>query len=308
MDAALQNWLLDGDVAIQYQVWRDLLHKDRPDLQARILKEGWGKKFLSCRKPEGYWGGGFYQVKWISSHYSILDIRNLCPLQNHPLLRESIYKILAEEKSEDGGVNPGKTISQSDVCINGMVLNYASYFQIDQAPLASVVDFLLKERMPDGGFNCRSNRSGATHSSLHTTISVLEGLEEYFKNGYAYRKTELEAAKVSALDFILLHQLYISDRTGEIIKKDFLRFPYPYRWKYDILRALDFFQYAKVAYDPRMEKALHFLFSKRTKNGKWKLNAAYPGKVHFNMEKAGEESRWNTLRALRVLEYYQAHL
>lgn len=308
MDAALQNWLLDGDVAIQYQVWRDLLHKDRPDLQARILKEGWGKKFLSCRKPEGYWGGGFYQVKWISSHYSILDMRNLCPVQNHPLLRESIYKILAEEKAEDGGVNPGKTISQSDVCINGMVLNYASYFQIDQAPLASVVDFLLKERMPDGGFNCRSNRSGATHSSLHTTISVLEGIEEYFKNGYAYRKKELEAARASALEFILLHQLYISDRTGEIIKKDFLRFPYPYRWKYDILRALDFFQYAKVAYDPRMEKALHYLFSKRTKNGKWKLNAAYPGKVHFNMEKAGEESRWNTLRALRVLEYYQAHL
>jgi hypothetical protein len=159
--------------------------------------------------------------------------------------------------------------------------------------------------MPDGGFNCRLNRSGAKHSSLHSTLSVLEGITEYEKNNYQYRLPELMKVKDSSHEFILLHQLYISDRTAKIINKDFLKLSYPGRWRYDILRALDYFNYTGLPWDNRMSSAIEIINKKRNKDGSWNVQAHHPGKVHFEMEKAGKPSRWNTLRALRVLGKYQ---
>jgi hypothetical protein len=162
----------------------------------------------------------------------------------------------------------------------------------------------LHEIMPDGGFNCRTTRSGAIHSSLHTTLSVLEGLIEFQKAQYTYRMDEVQSAIKSAEEFILIHQLFLSDRTGEIIRKDFLNLPYPSRWKYNILRALDYFQYSGSKWDKRMNPAIQVLLKKRNKNSTWNVQAKHPGKVHFQMEKAGKPSRWNTLRAIRVLKHF----
>jgi hypothetical protein len=185
-----------------------------------------------------------------------------------------------------------------------MFLNYACYFQLPDDALVSIIDFLILEHMQDGGFNCRSNRSGAVHSSLHTTISVLEGILEYKDNGYTYRLPELEKMEAQAREFILQHRLYRSDRTGEIINKRMLMLSYPSRWYYDILRALDYFQSAGVQYDPRMGDALEVLRTKRRKDMKWPLQSRHPGQTHFEMEKTGAPSRWNTLRALRVLKRF----
>ncbi len=303
----LIQWLLQGDVSIQYQTHRDLLGLSKPELRARIATEGWGAKFLSFRKPEGHWGQGFYQPKWISSHYTLLDLKHLNISPDLPEIRESILKIAHNNKSDDGGINPHRDYRLnplSDMCINGMFLNYACYFGIDEEELKSVVDCLLGHQMPDGGFNCRVNRSGAVHSSLHTTISVLEGLWEYKKKGYTYRITELERIAAEAREFILMHRLYKSDKTGEIIHKKFTMLSYPSRWFYDILRALAYFQDAGVEYDPRMQDALDVLLKKRRKDGTWTVQAKHAGKVHFDMEKTGSPSRWNTLRALRVLKYF----
>jgi len=298
-------WLLEGDVSIQYQVHRDLLDVENPELQERIATQGWGKRLLEARKPNGHWGRGFYQVKWISTHYSILDLKLLNIPSDHPKLAETVAIILREQKSEDGGINPSRQIKESDVCINGMFLNYACYFKVDEAALHSVVDFIISEQMPDGGFNCESTRYNPVHSSLHTTISILEGIGEYFANGYEYRRLELDRIAVEAREFILQHRLYLSDRTGEIIDKRFLMLSYPSRWRYDILRALDYFQAARVPYDARMQPALDVLIKKRRKDGTWPVQAKHPGKVHFDMEKTGGPSRWNTLRTLRVLKQYR---
>ena len=171
------QWLLEGDVSVQYQVHRDLLGIDKPELQKRIATEGWGKRFLDARKPNGHWGRGFYQVKWISSHYTLLDLRHL-NIASTPLeIAETIAIILRENKSADGGINPSTQIPQSDVCVNGMFLNYACYFNANAADLHSIVDFIISEQMPDGGFNCESSRYNPVHSSLHTTLSILEGIQ-----------------------------------------------------------------------------------------------------------------------------------
>jgi len=230
----------------------------------------------------------------------------LCFPQNNEIVRETIELVLQNGKSDDGGIPLGPSTSQhSDVCVNGMFLNYASYFNTPEWKLQSIIDGILNEIMPDGGFNCRTTRSGAKHSSLHTTISVLEGFTEFQKAGHTYRKDEILSAKKSSIEFILIHQLYLSDRTNQIINKDFLKLTYPCRWKYDILRALDFFQYDGIEWDNRIEAALGILKSKRNNEGTWNMQAAHAGQVHFNMEKASKPGRWNTLRALRVMKHFE---
>ncbi len=297
------SWLFESDVSIQYQAHRDLLDTERTDLRQRIALEGWGAQFLSARNPSGHWGRVYYQPKWISSHYTLLDLRNLGISPSNQIIKDCIAKTISECKAEDGGIYP--ITNKSDVCVNGMFLNFASYFNTKEEDLKSVVDFILSEQMDDGGFNCRSNRSGAVHSSLHTTLSILEGLTEYEYNNYKYRLEEVKQAIDTSKEFILLHRLYLSDRTGKIIDRNFLRLSYPGRWRYDILRAMDYFQYSKSEWDERMQPALDVLLKKRNKDGSWNLQAKIPGKVHFDMEKAGKPSRWNTLRALRVLKHFK---
>jgi hypothetical protein len=302
------DWLLKGNISIQYQTFRDLLSEDRKELREQISNEGWAAKILSKRKPNGHWGNGYYSPKWISSHYSILDLRNLWLSPNNSEVGETIHMILKYEKGSDGGINPSGYIEESDVCMNGMMLNCASYFEADEENLKSIIDFILGQVLPDGGFNCRYNRSGAVHSSLHSTLSVAEGIYEYEKNGYLYRLDEVKKVRKSAEEFILMHRFFLSDRTGEIINKSFLRFPYPPRWKYDILKALDYFQYSGASWDERMKPGIDILLKKKTKDGVWNQYAEYSGLTHFTMEKAGKPGRWNTLRAMRVLKHFEINL
>ncbi len=303
-DKQIISWLLEGDVSIQYQTYRDLLDIDKPKLRKKIESEGWGVKFLSKQKQDGNWGQSFYQPKWISTHYTLLDLKNLNISPNNKAIKETLKVIFKTLKGPDGGIMPTGTNQKCDVCVNGMVLNYAAYFRFDEESLKSIIDFLLTEKMNDGGFNCRSNTVGATHSSLHSTLSVLEGILEYERNGYNYRLKELLKTKNESHEFILMHHLFRSDKTGEIINTNFLKLYYPGRWYYDILKALDYFQFANVKYDIRMKEAIVLILKKRSKDGLWKLASKHPGQTHFEMEQAGKPSRWNTLRVLRVLKHF----
>jgi hypothetical protein len=298
------SWLLEGDVSVQFQTFRDLLDTDKPLVRKKIESQGWGLQFLSLRKPNGYWGRSFYQPKWISTHYTLLDLKNLNISPDNQAIKNTLDLILRKEKGPDGGILPNVGKQKSDVCVNGMVLNYASYFRVDEIYLKSVIDFLLAEKMDDGGFNCWSNTSGASHSSLHTTLSVLEGILEYQRNGFTYRLDDLENAKIESQEFILKHKLFLSDKTEKIIRSNFLKLYYPSRWYYDILKALDYFQLANAKYDKRMNQAFDVILNKRDKDGLWKLCSPHPGLTHFEMEQVGKPSRWNTLRAMRVFKHF----
>ncbi len=301
------NWLLEGDVSIQYQTHRDLLKSETKvlsPLKKRIATEGWGHEFLKRQKPEGHWGKAFYQPKWTSTNYTLLDLRNLCAPSTTEIAK-ALNLVVETEKGVDGGINGFVGVVESDLCINGMFLNYACYFGIEEEKIKSVVDFVISQQMKDGGFNCLLNRYGAKHSSMHTTINTLEGIMEYLIQGYSYRREALIIIEREAREFLLQHHLFRSDKTGEVIHPAMLRIAYPTRWKYDILRALEYFRKAEAPYDERMQEALEVVYKKRTKDGRWKVPAPYPGSAdHFKMEQAGKASRWNTLRALRVLEYF----
>ncbi|RNB49846.1 hypothetical protein EDM22_09520 [Agromyces tardus] len=298
------DWLLAGDVAVRYQARRDLLDHEDEELRQRIVLEGDGAALLAARSEGGHWGRGFYQPKWTSSHYTLLELRNIGLPPQTAAPRETAALILAEEKGRDGGLNPSRTIAVSDVCVNGMALNYLGYFGMPTDELASVVDFILSQRMPDGGFNCRSNRSGATHSSVHTTVSVIEGITEYRRRGHSYRADELSTAATTSVEFLLRHRLFRSERTGEPMDPEFVRLHHPARWHFDILRGLDAMRDAGVALDPRMADALEILRARRRQDGRWAANRPYPGVTHVPANRPGLPDRWVTLIALRVLRRY----
>jgi hypothetical protein len=305
MDDGVVRWLLEDDVAVAFQARRDLQGRYDGDLQARIGREGAGAVLLSARGPDGHWGRGFYQPKWTSSHYTLLELKNMGLGPDHPLARETVALILRDEKGTDGGLDPTETVRVSDACVNGMALGYASYFGAREQ-LASVVDFLLDQRMPDGGFNRRRNRSGARHSSMHTTVCVLEGVTAYARSGNTYRLPELLAARATAVEFLLRHRLYRSERTGQPIDPEFTRLHHPARWHFDVLRGLDALADAGVGRDPRMDDALALLATRRRPDGRWPANRSYPGATYLPPLPAGQPSPWVTLLALRVLRAYSA--
>ena len=301
MNHDIIRWLMDGDVSIQYQTSRDLLGIDDQGLQARIPHEGWGKQFLDAMNPDQSWGRSFYQPKWTSTHYTLFDLKHLMLPPDTSPVREIIEELAQKVKAPDGGINPAKTTSYSDVCVSGMFLSYACWFRVSQERITSVADSIIDLRMGDGGFNCIS---GASHSSLHSTLSVLEGIHQYLHQGYRYRAQKLEAAAHQAVEFLLKHRLFKSDRTGEIINRSMLRFSHPPRWHYSVVRALDYLRCSNYPWDSRMNDALELVVQKRKPDGRWVLHAPPPGQVHLTMEQSGAPSRWVTLACLRILAHY----
>ncbi|MBA4056103.1 MAG: hypothetical protein C0490_15420 [Marivirga sp.] len=301
------EWLMDGDVAIQYQVSRDILHSTKTEISAlreRIAKEGWGARFLAKQKKDGHWGITFYQPKWTSTHYTLLDLKTISLPNDNKQAKKSTSMVLDQPQGYDGGINLAGSLKYSDVCVNGMILNYSSYFLSEHPVLKNIVDYLLHVQMADGGWNCRYLNPDTSHSSLHSTLSVLEGLLEFRRTNIRYRAAEIKDAEKEAVEFLLKHNLYQSHRTGHTIDEKMLRLSFPCRWRYDILRCLDYLRDAEVSFDLRMQNALEIILNKRRKDGKWLLQQRHAGLVHFDMEKAGTISRWNTLRALRVLSYF----
>lgn len=300
------TWLQEGDPSIVYQTAKYLggsSEDELRELRARISVGGFGKAFMDLQRPDGHWGDGFYQHKWVSSHYTMLDLRYL-EIESTPEIHKALEAVLRDNTSSFGAISCNANIDSVDLCVNGMFLNYACFFGMEEEPLKPVVDYILSLQMPDGGYNCQSPRSGAVHSSLHSTISVLEGFLEYERAGHTYRIDEVRQQVAEAREFVLMHRFYQSDKTGKMIHKSMTMLSFPSRWKYDFLRGLLYFADAGLPYDPRMADAIDLLRYKQRKDGLWPVQAKHPGQVHFDMEKTGGPSRFNTLRAIRVLSTY----
>lgn len=304
MNNDLLDWFMKGDPSIIYQVKRDLLDLEESKLtqdRSKILKKGWGKAFMDLRNDKNFtWGNGIYSPKWISTTYTLLDLINMAPpqdkriFQSSKLLLEKLWRIPEKKKER-----------YLDLCICGMLLSICCYVELKDSKIDQIIDYILEKQFPDGGWNCRWEFD-TNHSSLHTTINVLEGLKVYISKNYRYRLNEVIKSTKPAHEFILMHKLFRSDKTGKVIDKKMTMLSYPTRWRYDILWCLDYFQSVGQKYDDRMEDALEIVMSKKIKkNNTWPVQQKHPGLVHFDMEETGKSSTWNTLRSLRVLKKYK---
>lgn len=299
------EWLLEGDPAIRWQVMRDLLDAPAPKVERerkKTTRSGWGARLLALQDRGGTWGRGLYSPKWISTTYTMLLLRDLGVPPDSPRLRRGCSLLLDEGLKRDGGIN-FEWGSRAETCITGMVLSILSYFEYDDDRLDTVADHLLAQQMVDGGWNCEFARGRATHASFHTTISALEGLR-FYEQHRGRKRSVVRAAQRRGRELLLQHRLYRSHRTGEVVKPVFLLLSFPPRWHYDILRALDYFQSADAERDDRLAEAIELVRQKERADGRWPLQNRYRGKVFFEMERIGAPSRWNTLRALRVLRWW----
>lgn len=298
-------WLLTGDPAIRWQVLRDLVGAP-PRMVERerrqVAETGWGARLLAKQDPEGTWAGRLYTPKWTSTTYTMLLLRDLGLPSTNPQARRACALLLDQGLRPDGGIDYSRG-GCSETCITGMVLSILCYFDHDAPGVDTIADHLLERQMPDGGWNCR-RPYGATHASVHTTISVLEGLRMY----ELHRGRKLRAvrkAQKGGREFLLVHRMFRSHRTGKIIKPEFLRFSFPPRWHYDVLRGLDHFQEAGAPRDERLADAIDIVRRNQRANGRWPLQNRYKGRTFFELERPGAPSRWNTLRALRVLRWWE---
>jgi len=308
------NWLIEGDPAIRWQVMRDLLGASPRQWkreQAKVATEGWGWRLSERRDPTtGMWGGGIYTPKWTSTTYTLLLLRAMGMPRDNSVCRESAACILDHETRAYTAKMKRERASEVwevlDLCLPGMYLGLLAYFDVrderHDERIESIVDHLLKQQMSDGGWNCKQRSHNAHHSSLHTTISVLDGLADYAE--FCGKRATKRVADVIARahEFLLQHRLFKSDKTGEVIHPAFTKFSFPPRWHWDALRGLDHLRRMNVR-DERLQDAIDLLRSKQCPDGRWKLENHHSGKEFFKLEKLGQPSRWNTLRALRVLQW-----
>ncbi len=262
----LIEWLLEGDPSIVYQTHKSFL-KTSPEelmiLQAEMENEGWVCQFLEERDNKtGLWGGDYYSPKWISTTYTLWELRSCGIAPDNKAYHESA-EILLNYLWEN---QYPKNVGIIDLCVCGMILNICCYAKIESAYINEIIDYLLDKHMNDGAWNCRIEEN-PHHSSLHTTINILEGLETYLENGYSYKINAILKMREEAHEFILCHQLFKSDKTGEIIDKKMTMLSYPSRWRYDILRALVYFEAIKWPFDTRMEAGIEKILKKQEKMG-----------------------------------------
>lgn len=313
LKAPLIEWLLDSDPAIRWQVLRDLTDAAPETVaaeRARAANEGWGARLLALQGDDGQWmGGAFFPAAhfrdaiqsegqpWTATAFTLVMLQDFGIDPHDTRVQEAIAQVRDHCKWEYAGEDFFS--GEVEPCINGMTVAVGSYFGQD---VQGIVDRLLGEQLEDGGWNCEAER-GSVRSSFHTTIRVLEGLlgHERATGG----SPASIAARHRAEEYLLERHLFRSKSTGEVPDPHWLQFSFPTRWRYDVLRALEYFRTVGGTPDPRLAEAIALLRSKQQPDGTWLLENTHPGAVHFPLEAGdGQPSRWNTLRALRVLDWY----
>ena len=306
IDGELSHWLLDGDPAIRWQTMRDLLDAPLEDVKAeraQVARSGWGQQLLARQDPEGTWAGGLYSPKWVSTTYTLLLLMR-CGLIPTGAMAEAVKLLWDGATYTAGGLTCAKSISAPEACVTSMYVSLARYFGFEDERVDAAVEWLLANQLDDGGWNCRTVRSGDRHSSFHTSISALEALAEDAR--CRPDRFDVHAAMEVGREFFLAHRMYKSHRTGAVADQAFTMLSFPPRWHYDVLRGLDYFQSMNAPWDERLADAIELLRSKRRRDGKWPVQRKHSGRVWFDMETGRHPSRWNTLRALRVMNWVES--
>ena len=313
-------WLLDSDPSIRWQVMRDLLDAPSSQWQAEralVATRGWGARLLACRDEDGQWAGGAFVPAafdprewaergqpWTATSFCLSQLREFGLDPASPEARRTVELIGANSRWEEGGQPYWD--GEVEECINGRTVADGAYFGIDVSPLVSR---LVSERLEDGGWNCERCR-GSVRSSFASTINVLEGLLEFeAATGGTSRSREVRA---SGEEYLLARHLFRRLATGDPADMQFLQMSHPNRWHYDFLRALDYFrragQITAADPDPRLAEAVEQLKARRLADGAWPLDRVPRGRSWFAIDAGpGEPSRWITLRAMRVLRWWERH-
>lgn len=312
-ESAVIAWLLAGDPAIRWQVLRDLADAPAGEIaaeRARVATEGAGARLLVLQGADGRWGGATWNRGWTSTMHALMLLRDFGLDPASAAAQRAVGLVRDHVTWEGWGPNGGDNpffAGEGEPCINGQVGAAGAYFGQD---VRGIIERLLGEQLPDGGWNCEAE-NGSTRSSFNTTICVLEALlaHEQAVGG----SPEVTEARLRGQEYLLERRLFRRKSTGEVIARDrkgaaiWTNLAFPTWWHYDILRGLEYLRRANATPDERAAEAVAIVASKRDIDGRWPLDTRYPGEMPVELDAGeGHPSRWNTLRALRVLRWYAA--
>lgn len=312
LTGSVLQWLLDSDPSISWQVMRDLISAPADEVageRARVATEGAGARLLALQAADGRWGGAAWNRGWNSTLHVLMLLRDmgLDPASDQARRAVSLVRDRVTWQGDPAFEGNPFFAGEVEPCINGQAGAAGAYFGQD---IRGVVDRLLAEQLSDGGWNCEA-ANGSTRSSFNTTICVLEALLEHERTAGA--SAEVTGARLRGQEYLLERRLFRRRSTGEIIERDrkggaaWTRFAFPTWWHYDVLRGLEYLRRAGVMPDERVVEAIDLVASKRDGDGRWPLETRYPGVMPVETDDGeGRPSRWNTLRALRVLNWYSA--
>jgi hypothetical protein len=299
-DDPLIEWLLDGDPVIRWQTMRDLLDEPADAWEAerrQTVETGWVADLLARQGQDGEWPKG----RWTDSVWTLLLLVACGLPEGHPSARVPVERLLGRFMPAGEDVDGAFLLKRVDLCHLGFWLGLGAYFLDGDPRLAPLGAAVLDAQFDDGGWNCHMrNRPSTRHGSFHTTFNVLENLRIASARG-AVPERAFREAEARAVEFMLTHRLYRSDKTGEVIADRFTHLTYPWHWHYTVLRGLDYLRLTPAIDDERLDDPIRLLRDRRRPNGRWPLQKRIPGNLLVEMEKPGGESRWNTLRALRIL-------
>jgi hypothetical protein len=306
------RWLLDSDPSIRWQVMRDLIGAPADEVaaeRARVATEGAGARLLALQKADGRWGGVAWNRGWNSTMHVLMLLRDMGLDPASDQARHAVGLVRDHVTWQGWAAYDGNPFFAGEVepCINGQVGAVGAYFGQDAECI--VVDRLLAEQLPDGGWNCEAAK-GSTRSSFNTTICVLEALLE--RERAVGVSSEVIGARLRGQEYLLERRMFRRLSTGEVINDrkgdhNWTRFAFPTWWHYDVLRGLEYLSRAGVVPDERVAEAIGLVTSKRDDAGRWPLETRHPGEMPVETDEGeGRPSRWNTLRALRVLNWYSA--
>lgn len=299
-DDAVVEWLLSGDPVIRWQVMRDLL--DAPAEiwkaeQRRTLETGWAAELLSRQGRDGEWPKG----RWTDSVWTLLLLVACGLPEGHPSARAPVKRLLDRFMPPGEAVDGAFLVKRVDLCHLGFWLGLGAHVLGDDPRLSGLGEAVLSAQFEDGGWNCQMrNYPARRHSSFNTTFNVLENLRIAAAQG-AIGERVFQEAEPRAIEFMLAHRLYRSDKTEEVVADRFTHLTYPWHWHYTVLRGLDYLRLTAAIGDERLDDSIQLLRDQRKPNGRWPLQKRIPGTLLVEMERPGGDSRWNTLRALRVL-------
>jgi hypothetical protein len=306
---AVIEWLLESDPAIRWQVLRDLTDAPEDEVVAersRVASDGWGARLLALQGLDGRWDGGTYRPGWVdeskpffdawtATHFSLQLLRELGLAPDSPEARRAVS--LVEGVRWDANGAPYFE-GETEPCVNGIALASGAYFGED---VDGIVERLVGDELADGGWNCWA-AYGARVSSFHSTICVLEGLLEWERAGGSSNAVAMARRRGEA--YLVERGMFRRRSTGQVADPRFTMFSFPTWWYYDVLRGLDYFRSADATPDDRFAEAMALVVDKRDEDGRWPLENTHQGPTHVEMEGPdGFPSRWNTLRAMRVLRW-----